>query len=71
MGPTGWDCRQPRSCALHEHHGRIRQLHAGKGGHGAMAVGRRALSRWRGAVAGDRRWLLNGAGRTGEREREL
>jgi hypothetical protein len=36
-----------------------------------MAVGRRAPSRRRGAVAGDQRRLIYGAGKTGERERGL
>jgi hypothetical protein len=36
-----------------------------------VAVGRRAPARRRAAVTGDRRQLLNGAWKTGEREREI
>jgi hypothetical protein len=43
----------------------------GREGHGAVVVGRRALAWRRSAVVGDHQPLLNGEGRTGEREREL
>jgi hypothetical protein len=69
LGPPCRGFCQPRSRARCERHGQSQRPHAGKGGHGAVAIGRRTLARWCGA--GDLRRLINEVGRTGEREREL